>query len=78
VGLDTEDFGLTFADDSLEEIERALVRVSRLPADWHRERSLRTRAVAEEKYGEDALVNRWRELLTAIAHTGRTLDRRLA
>ncbi len=63
-GLDTEDFGLTFADDSLEEIEREVVRLSNLPEAWHRERSLRTRAVAEEKYSETAFIERWREILT--------------
>ncbi len=59
-GIDTEEFGITFADDSLEEIERVIVEVSEKPESWHRERSIRTRAVSEEKYSEDAFMDRWR------------------
>jgi glycosyltransferase involved in cell wall biosynthesis len=67
-GLDTEDFGVTFADDSLEEIERAVRQVSQLPKEWHLERSIRTREVAEAKYSEEAFLNRWREILAEILH----------
>ena len=63
-GLDTEDFGVTFADDSLDEIERVVVELANLPEKWHREHSLKTRAVAEEKYSETAFIARWREILT--------------
>ena len=65
-GIDTEDFGITFLDDSLEEIERVIVEVSQLPESWHRVRSIRTRKVAEEKYSEAAFINRWREILFEI------------
>jgi glycosyltransferase involved in cell wall biosynthesis len=65
-GIDTEDFGITFADDSLEEIEKAILEVSRLPESWHRERSSRTRRVSEMKYSEDALVERWRNILAEV------------
>jgi glycosyltransferase involved in cell wall biosynthesis len=65
-GIDTEDFGITFGDDSLEEIERVIVRLAGLPETWHREHSLKTRQVAEEKYSEAAFVARWREILAEV------------
>ena len=42
-GIDTEDFGVAFSNDSIEEIERVIREVSVLPDSWHRERSIRTR-----------------------------------
>ena len=68
-GIDTEDFGITLADDSLGEIEKTIRELSELPESWHRERSTRTRKVAEEKFSEKAFVNRWREIIGDI--TGR-------
>jgi glycosyltransferase involved in cell wall biosynthesis len=65
-GIDTEDFGITFADDSLEEIERVIIDVSELPETWHREHSTRTREVSEYKFSEDAFTDRWRNMLTEI------------
>ena len=65
-GIDTEDFGVTFHDDSLEEIERVILQVSELPESWHREHSVRTRKVSEEKYSEQAFMNRWRYMLREI------------
>lgn len=68
-GIDTEDFGITFSDDSLEEIERVIVEVSEKPGSWHRERSIKTRKVSEEKYSEDAFIERWRHILGEIITT---------
>jgi glycosyltransferase involved in cell wall biosynthesis len=65
-GIDTENFGVTFADDSLEEIERVIREVSQLPEEWHKERSIKTAKVAEAKYSEDVFVNRWRQILSEI------------
>jgi glycosyltransferase involved in cell wall biosynthesis len=65
-GIDTEDFGLTFADDSLEEIEKVILDVSQRPETWHKEHSIRTREVSEQKYSEDAFMNRWRSILGEI------------
>ena len=65
-GIDTEDFGVTFRDDSLEEIERVVREVSELSEEWHREHSSRTRRAAETKYSEDAFLKRWREILGEI------------
>src|SRR3990167_2450469 len=65
-GISTRDFLITFADDSLEEIERVIVEVSELPESWHMERSIRTRKVSEEKYSEDAFMDRWRYILAEI------------
>jgi glycosyltransferase involved in cell wall biosynthesis len=65
-GIDTEDFGITFAGDSLAEIERVIVEVSGLPESWHRQQSVRTREVAEYKFSEDAFMDRWRDILAEI------------
>jgi glycosyltransferase involved in cell wall biosynthesis len=74
-GIDTEDFGLTFSNDSLDEIEKVIRDVSRRPAEWHREHSLKTRKTAEEKYSEDAFLTRWRHLLAEIIHPAETSRR---
>ena len=66
VGIDTEEFGITFADDSLEEIERVIAEVSEKPESWHREHSIRTRKISEKKYSEDAFMDRWRYMLAEI------------
>jgi len=66
VGVDTEDFGITFSDDSLVEIERVIIEVSEKPDIWHKERSIRTREISEEKYSEDAFRDRWRNILAEI------------
>jgi hypothetical protein len=50
----------------LEEIERVIVEVSQKSEDWHRERSIKTCKVAEEKYSEEAFINRWRDILNEI------------
>jgi glycosyltransferase involved in cell wall biosynthesis len=65
-GIDTEDFGVTFSDDSLDEIERVVREVSQLPADWHREHSIKTHKIAEAKYSEDAFLKRWRSILSEV------------
>ena len=65
-GIDTEDFGVTFADDSLAAIRQTVLEVAERPEAWHRERSLRTRRAVEEKYSETALCQRWREILTSV------------
>ncbi len=65
-GIDTEDFGITFEDDGLEEIERVILEVSRMPESWHREHSIKTRKVSEKKYSEDAFMERWRNMLAEI------------
>jgi glycosyltransferase involved in cell wall biosynthesis len=73
-GIDTEDFGITFSNDSIEEIERVILEVSQLPETWHRERSIKTRKVSEEKYSEDAFMNRWRNILAEILKGSESKD----
>ncbi len=70
-GIDTEDFGITVVDGSLEEIEKTIVELSKLPKEWHREHSIRTREVAENKFSEKAFMNRWREIISGILKTKR-------
>ncbi len=64
--IDTGDFGITLASDSLEEIEKTILHLAGLSEDWHREHSVRTRQIAEERFSEDAFINRWREILSEI------------
>jgi hypothetical protein len=65
-GIDTEDFGIRFSDDSLEEIKAVVTPLPGLPENWHRRRSMRVREVAEEKYSEEAFMDRWRSILRDI------------
>ena len=65
-GIDTEEFGVTFADDSIDEIEKVILHLAGLPEAWHREHSLRTRAAAEGKFSETAFLRRWREILREV------------
>jgi glycosyltransferase involved in cell wall biosynthesis len=65
-GIDSEDVAVTLADDSLAEIEGALVDVARRPVAWHEEQSGRTRQVAEARYSEEAFRRRWRALLEEL------------
>jgi hypothetical protein len=65
-GIDTEDFGITFFGDSLDEIEKVIIEASELQGHWHREHSVRTRRIAEVKYSEGALMDRWRNILAEI------------
>src|ERR1700683_12809 len=69
-GIDTDDFGVTFVDDSLDEIERVVVQLAGLPETWHQEHSLKTRKVAEERYSEAAFMTRWRDILTEVLPGG--------
>src|SRR3990167_6435369 len=65
-GIDTEDFGVTFSNDSMEEIERVIREVSELPDSRYREYSIRAREVSVEKYSENAFMDRWRCILAEI------------
>lgn len=65
-GIDTDHLGVTFLDDSLEEIERVVRDVSQQPADWHRDRSSRNRHVARARYSEAAFADRWRDIVTEV------------
>jgi glycosyltransferase involved in cell wall biosynthesis len=65
-GIDTEDFGVTFSDDSIEAIERAVLEVSELPTSWISTRSAHTFGAAKEKFSEDAFVDKWRKMLSEI------------
>jgi glycosyltransferase involved in cell wall biosynthesis len=65
-GIDTADFGVTFADDSIEEIERAILEVSSAPPEWHAQRSARTREAALSTFSEGSFVERWREIVREV------------
>lgn len=65
-GIDTEDFGITCPDDSLDAIERLVRDASERPPDWHRELGARSRQVARNRYTEDVFEARWREIVVEI------------
>jgi glycosyltransferase involved in cell wall biosynthesis len=69
-GIDTNDFGVTFVDDTLEEIEKTIMHLAGLPESWHREHSLKTRKIAEEQYSEVVFLRRWREILSEVLPRG--------
>jgi glycosyltransferase involved in cell wall biosynthesis len=62
-GIETGDFGVTL-EETVEDIERVVCYLSQLPAEWHRERSIRARQIAEARYSEEAFIKRWRHVLT--------------
>lgn len=70
-GFDPEDVGVTFADDSLEEIDRAIAEVARQPASWHADQSRRARRIAESTYSEEAFRDRWHALIDQLPLAGR-------
>ena len=65
-GIDTEDFGVTLTDESLDGIERLVRDVSTRPIEWHRELGVRSRNVARSRYTGGAFEMRWREIVTRI------------
>ena len=65
-GIDTEDFGITLANDSLEEIAETVRTVSQLPDEWFKEHSVLTREKAQSDFSEERFINRWREIVRAI------------
>ena len=71
VGIDTESFGFTFADDRIETIRRTVTDLSRLPPEELAARSRETRRVADAQYSEAAFLRRWREIMTEVTATPR-------
>jgi glycosyltransferase involved in cell wall biosynthesis len=65
-GINTDGFGVTFSNDSLEEIEKTIVQASRLSTARCRARSIKTRKISEERFSESALMNRWRNVLSEL------------
>lgn len=65
-GIDVDGFGLQFADDGLEEIERVILDVAGRPTAWHETQSALSRRAAEEQFSLDAFTARWREILSEI------------
>jgi hypothetical protein len=65
-GVDTDDAGVTFASDRVEDIEAAILDVSRRPAAWHEDQSARARQLARDRYSRAAFTARWRTILTDV------------
>src|SRR5262249_50738611 len=65
-GVDTGEFGVTFAGDGLDHLEKVIVELAGRPGSWVRTRCLETRRVAEREYSEAAFVRRWRAILDDV------------
>ncbi len=72
-GIGANGFGVEFADDGIEEIERVVREAAGRSAEWHRERSRLTRAAALAEFSEESFASRWRQILDEILddHGGR-------
>lgn len=66
-GIDTKDFGITLANDSLEEIASTVRMVSESTNDWLKDRSTRTHQKAQSDYSEERFIMRWREIVREIS-----------
>jgi glycosyltransferase involved in cell wall biosynthesis len=69
-GIDVDGFGVQFADDSLEEIERVILDLAARPPAWHEAQAGLARRAAEQQFSLDAFEARWREILTEILEAG--------
>jgi hypothetical protein len=65
-GIDTADFGVMLASERLAELEKTILELAELPPNWHRERSYRTRRVAEQEFSESCFVHTWRRIIHHI------------
>jgi glycosyltransferase involved in cell wall biosynthesis len=65
-GIDLEDCGVTFADDSIQEIERVILQVAKRPGTWHRGETRKVRNLAEREYNEEAVRIRLREIFADV------------
>ncbi len=54
--IDTGDFGITLDTCSVEEIYRVVQEVSKKPVEWCREKSIRTRYIAQKYYTEERFL----------------------
>lgn len=70
-GVDTAEHGITFAGDSIAEIERVIVDVSRRPPESLAEMAAGARRVAQTRYTEDAFTRRWRAIVEEITRSAR-------
>jgi glycosyltransferase involved in cell wall biosynthesis len=66
VGIDTEGFGITFKDDSVEGIERVILDVAQRPPEWHRQQAFLAREAALTDFSEDAFLARLKGALTQV------------
>jgi len=69
-GIDTEEFGTTFTENSRDEIGRNVESFSSSSADELHTLSARTRRVCEDKFSEARFCARWREMICAIEKSG--------
>lgn len=69
-GIDVEEFGFTFADVTIAEIEKTVRMVSNFSAESLRELSLKTRLACEEKFSEASFIARWKTMMNEICEPG--------
>lgn len=71
-GIDTDDFGWLFENDSEQSIEQRILDVSTLSPDELQNRSQRTREVAGTRYSEEAFLSQWREIIDHLQQLSQT------
>jgi glycosyltransferase involved in cell wall biosynthesis len=69
-GIDTEEFGVTFTENSSAEIRRCVESFSSYSEDDLLTLSVRTRRVSEDKFSEARFCARWKEMIFAIDKLG--------
>lgn len=65
-GIDTDNFGVTFQNDSLEEIEHVILGLASMPPKEVQRRCEKSRTVAELCYSEEVFLARWREMIQQV------------
>lgn len=73
-GIDTNGFGITFENDSLNEIEKIVLKISKIPSAWVHEYSIKTRKVAEDEYSEQFFTDSLRNTISEIIRAGKKND----
>ena len=68
-GVATDEVGLTFASDSLEDIERTILEAARCPIAEVASASGRARHLAETRFSQTAFMTRWRAILEDVLRT---------
>jgi hypothetical protein len=65
-GIDIDDFGATFKNGTLVDIEQSILELSGLSSEEVQRRCELSRIAAEERYSEKAFLARWREMIQLV------------
>jgi glycosyltransferase involved in cell wall biosynthesis len=68
-GIDTEDFGITFRENTLAQISDVIQHVSNCSTETLLGMSQNTRNACEAKFSEASFISRWKSILTEICNS---------